>query len=279
MFVRGAAADLGRYGIRINAICPAWGMSANFALGPTDDVIGLSYEESEVAAGDGVGSGVVPRPVEGRTASEPAGQRLRRAVPRVRRDRVHVRRVLRHRRRRQHVADLRQPEDPLRERHEVIVPGTRGRGRCANARMPSLKSSLRTASSSVSASRSSASARLPVRPRCTSCLARLTATVGACRELLDHLLHRSVERAVVDHLAHETPVRREGAVDPHAAQDHLLGSCHADQPGQQERRTAVGREAARHERHPELRRARRDDMVARQRPASCRSPRRSPARR
>ncbi|HEX4531477.1 MAG TPA: SDR family NAD(P)-dependent oxidoreductase [Acidimicrobiia bacterium] len=51
MFVRGAAADLGRYGIRINAICPAWGMSANFALGPTDDVIGLSYEESEVAAG------------------------------------------------------------------------------------------------------------------------------------------------------------------------------------------------------------------------------------
>jgi NAD(P)-dependent dehydrogenase (short-subunit alcohol dehydrogenase family) len=51
MFVRGAAADLGRHGIRINAICPAWGMSANFALGPTDDVVGLSYEEAEVAGG------------------------------------------------------------------------------------------------------------------------------------------------------------------------------------------------------------------------------------
>jgi NAD(P)-dependent dehydrogenase (short-subunit alcohol dehydrogenase family) len=51
MFVRGAATDLGRYGIRVNAICPAWGMSANFALGPADDVVGLSYEEAEVAGG------------------------------------------------------------------------------------------------------------------------------------------------------------------------------------------------------------------------------------
>ncbi len=51
MLVRGAATDLGQHGIRINAICPAWGMSANFALGPSDDVVGLSYEEAEVAGG------------------------------------------------------------------------------------------------------------------------------------------------------------------------------------------------------------------------------------
>jgi len=51
MLVAGLASDLGQHNIRVNAICPAWGMSANFAMGPTDEVLGLSYEEAEVAGG------------------------------------------------------------------------------------------------------------------------------------------------------------------------------------------------------------------------------------
>jgi NAD(P)-dependent dehydrogenase (short-subunit alcohol dehydrogenase family) len=47
--VRAAAYDLGRYGIRTNAVCPTHGMSVNFGLDPEAPVVGKSYEES---AGD-----------------------------------------------------------------------------------------------------------------------------------------------------------------------------------------------------------------------------------
>ncbi len=43
--VRGAAFDLGGYGIRVNAICPTHGMSVNFGLPPDAEVLGRSYEE------------------------------------------------------------------------------------------------------------------------------------------------------------------------------------------------------------------------------------------
>jgi NAD(P)-dependent dehydrogenase (short-subunit alcohol dehydrogenase family) len=40
-----AAWEIGRYGIRINAICPTHGMSANFILPPEAPVLGKSHEE------------------------------------------------------------------------------------------------------------------------------------------------------------------------------------------------------------------------------------------
>ena len=43
--VRAAAVDLGRHGIRVNAICPLSGMSANFLLAPDAPVLGQSMEE------------------------------------------------------------------------------------------------------------------------------------------------------------------------------------------------------------------------------------------
>jgi NAD(P)-dependent dehydrogenase (short-subunit alcohol dehydrogenase family) len=44
--VRNLAYDLGKYGIRINALAPTHGMSPNFLLPPDADVVGRSYEES-----------------------------------------------------------------------------------------------------------------------------------------------------------------------------------------------------------------------------------------
>ena len=44
--VRAAAFELGKYGIRTNAICPAHGMSVNFMLPPDAPVAGVSYEEA-----------------------------------------------------------------------------------------------------------------------------------------------------------------------------------------------------------------------------------------
>ena len=44
--VRNLAFDLGRYGIRVNAIAPTHGMSPNFLLSPDADVVGRSYEET-----------------------------------------------------------------------------------------------------------------------------------------------------------------------------------------------------------------------------------------
>jgi NAD(P)-dependent dehydrogenase (short-subunit alcohol dehydrogenase family) len=43
--VRAAAVDLGRHGIRANAICPVHGMSVNFGLPPDAEVLGKSYDE------------------------------------------------------------------------------------------------------------------------------------------------------------------------------------------------------------------------------------------
>jgi NAD(P)-dependent dehydrogenase (short-subunit alcohol dehydrogenase family) len=37
--------ELGKFGIRANALCPTHGMSVNFALPPEADVLGKSYEE------------------------------------------------------------------------------------------------------------------------------------------------------------------------------------------------------------------------------------------
>jgi NAD(P)-dependent dehydrogenase (short-subunit alcohol dehydrogenase family) len=44
--VRAAAVDLGRYGIRVNAICPLSGMSANFLMAPDAPVLGQSMEQA-----------------------------------------------------------------------------------------------------------------------------------------------------------------------------------------------------------------------------------------
>jgi len=43
--VKGMSLSLGGYGIRANALCPAHGMSVNFAMPPDADVLGKSYEE------------------------------------------------------------------------------------------------------------------------------------------------------------------------------------------------------------------------------------------
>ncbi len=45
--VRAAALELGKHGIRANALCPTHGMSINFALPPDADVLGLSYEQMQ----------------------------------------------------------------------------------------------------------------------------------------------------------------------------------------------------------------------------------------
>lgn len=44
--VRGLALDLGRWGIRVNAIAPTHGMSPNFLMPPGAPVVGQSYEEA-----------------------------------------------------------------------------------------------------------------------------------------------------------------------------------------------------------------------------------------
>jgi NAD(P)-dependent dehydrogenase (short-subunit alcohol dehydrogenase family) len=51
--VRSMAFDLGAYGIRVNGLAPVHGMSANFALPPSADVLGLSYEEAALAESGG----------------------------------------------------------------------------------------------------------------------------------------------------------------------------------------------------------------------------------
>lgn len=45
--VKGMSLSLGRYGIRANALCPAHGMSINFAMPPDAEVLGKSYEEMQ----------------------------------------------------------------------------------------------------------------------------------------------------------------------------------------------------------------------------------------
>ncbi|WP_174187462.1 SDR family NAD(P)-dependent oxidoreductase [Nocardia barduliensis] len=43
--VRGLSLDLGKYGIRVNAIAPTHGMSPNFLMPPGSPVVGQSYEQ------------------------------------------------------------------------------------------------------------------------------------------------------------------------------------------------------------------------------------------
>jgi NAD(P)-dependent dehydrogenase (short-subunit alcohol dehydrogenase family) len=45
--VRAASLELGKFGIRANALCPVHGMSINFAMPPEADVLGKSYEEMQ----------------------------------------------------------------------------------------------------------------------------------------------------------------------------------------------------------------------------------------
>lgn len=45
--VRAVSFDLGKHGIRANALCPTHGMSINFALPPEAEVLGKSYEEMQ----------------------------------------------------------------------------------------------------------------------------------------------------------------------------------------------------------------------------------------
>src|SRR6266849_6326855 len=51
--VRSMAFDWGGYGIRVNGLAPTHGMSANFALPPDAEVLGLSYEEAALAESGG----------------------------------------------------------------------------------------------------------------------------------------------------------------------------------------------------------------------------------
>jgi NAD(P)-dependent dehydrogenase (short-subunit alcohol dehydrogenase family) len=46
-FVRAAAIEWGRHGIRVNALCPTHGMSINFAMPSDAEVLGKSYEEMQ----------------------------------------------------------------------------------------------------------------------------------------------------------------------------------------------------------------------------------------
>ncbi|WP_406276642.1 SDR family oxidoreductase [Nocardia sp. NBC_00881] len=45
--VRAAALEFGKFGIRVNALCPTHGMSVNFALPAEAEVLGKSYEEMQ----------------------------------------------------------------------------------------------------------------------------------------------------------------------------------------------------------------------------------------
>lgn len=51
--IRSMAFDWGKYGIRVNGLAPAHGMSVNFALPADADVLGLSYEEAALAESGG----------------------------------------------------------------------------------------------------------------------------------------------------------------------------------------------------------------------------------
>jgi NAD(P)-dependent dehydrogenase (short-subunit alcohol dehydrogenase family) len=62
--VRAMSFDLGRYGIRANAIAPAHGMSVNLALPPDADVLGLSYEEAAAAESGAWEPGKSPIPLK-----------------------------------------------------------------------------------------------------------------------------------------------------------------------------------------------------------------------
>jgi NAD(P)-dependent dehydrogenase (short-subunit alcohol dehydrogenase family) len=62
--VKAMSLDLGRYGIRANAIAPTHGMSINFAMPPDADVLGLSYEQAEAAEKGGWKPDASPIPLK-----------------------------------------------------------------------------------------------------------------------------------------------------------------------------------------------------------------------
>ena len=62
--VKSMSYDLGRFGIRANAIAPTHGMSVNLAMPPDADVLGLSYEEAAVAESGAWEPGKSPIPLK-----------------------------------------------------------------------------------------------------------------------------------------------------------------------------------------------------------------------
>ncbi|NMO91612.1 SDR family NAD(P)-dependent oxidoreductase [Actinomycetospora sp. TBRC 11914] len=63
--VRGLSLDLGKYGIRVNALAPTHGMSPNFLMDQGADVVGQSYEQMQVAMQPGPWDpGVSPIPLK-----------------------------------------------------------------------------------------------------------------------------------------------------------------------------------------------------------------------
>lgn len=62
--VKCLAFDLGRYGIRANALAPTHGMSINFVMPPDADVLGQSYEEVAAAATGGWNPRISPIPLK-----------------------------------------------------------------------------------------------------------------------------------------------------------------------------------------------------------------------
>jgi NAD(P)-dependent dehydrogenase (short-subunit alcohol dehydrogenase family) len=64
MLVRCMAFDLGRFGIRVNALAPTHGMSVNFVMPPDAEVLGLSYEEAAAAETGGWDPGPSPIPLK-----------------------------------------------------------------------------------------------------------------------------------------------------------------------------------------------------------------------
>jgi NAD(P)-dependent dehydrogenase (short-subunit alcohol dehydrogenase family) len=62
--VKCLAFDLGKFGIRANALAPTHGMSVNFAMAPDAEVLGLSYEQAAAAEAGGWDPGPSPIPLK-----------------------------------------------------------------------------------------------------------------------------------------------------------------------------------------------------------------------
>lgn len=62
--VRGLSLDLGKYGIRVNALAPTHGMSPNFLMGPDAEVVGKSYEQMQEQMEGKWDPGVSPIPLK-----------------------------------------------------------------------------------------------------------------------------------------------------------------------------------------------------------------------
>jgi NAD(P)-dependent dehydrogenase (short-subunit alcohol dehydrogenase family) len=62
--VKAMSFDLGKFGIRANALAPTHGMSVNFAMPPDADVLGQSYEQVAAAEAGGWNPGPQPIPLK-----------------------------------------------------------------------------------------------------------------------------------------------------------------------------------------------------------------------